>query len=195
MAQRAGSQVSGQQGALLEAQDYEKELFDEDIQSKLAMGEGLLDESSRERMKQKLAPYQHHIEKASSKYGVPVSVVAGIIWQESRANPNAKSHVGAQGLMQLMPGTAKHLGVNDPWDPGQNIDGGTKYIRQMFDKFGRWDHAIAAYNAGPGNVQKYGGIPPFKETQDYVPKVLGGAQSFALAGGFSNINNQSQVAV
>ncbi|MCP5468650.1 MAG: lytic transglycosylase domain-containing protein [Deltaproteobacteria bacterium] len=140
--------------------------------------------SGSNRMLNKLSQYEGHIKAAAARYNLPEELIAGIIWQESRGNMRARSHCGAMGLMQLMPGTAQQLGVASPYDPAQNIDGGAKYIRQMINKFGRVDHAVAAYNAGPGNVQKHGGVPPFKETQNYVPKVLGYAQSFRVAGGF-----------
>jgi hypothetical protein len=113
-------------------------------------------------------------EAASAKYGVSVSLLKAVAKAESNFRPNATSSCGAMGIMQLMPGTAKGLGVTDAYDPEQNIMGGAKYLRSLLDRFdGDVKLAVAGYNAGPGNVAKYDGVPPFKETQHYVTKVLG----------------------
>lgn len=111
-------------------------------------------------------------EQAAQAYNVPKNLIKAIAKAESDFRPDATSKAGAQGIMQLMPATARELGVTDSYDPYQNIMGGTKYISQMLQKYdGDISLALAAYNAGSNNVAKYGGIPPFKETQNYVVKV------------------------
>lgn len=109
---------------------------------------------------------------AATKHGVPEDLFLRLVQQESGWNANARSHKGAMGLAQLMPGTAARLGVNAS-DPRQNLDGGARYLRMMYDRFGSWRLALAAYNAGPEAVEKHGGIPPYRETTNYVRKILG----------------------
>lgn len=121
----------------------------------------------------KASDFDSIIKEASQKYDVDENFIKSIIQQESGFNPNAKSWVGAMGLMQLMPGTAKDLGVKNAYDPRENIMGGVKYIKQQLDRFsGDKRKALAAYNAGPGAVMKYGGIPPYSETQNYVKNIM-----------------------
>ena len=117
-------------------------------------------------------PWLAPARAAARRHGVPEDLFARLVQQESAWNPAARSHKGAMGLAQLMPATAKRLGVN-PADPHQNLDGGARYLRMQYDTFGSWRLALAAYNAGPGAVVKHGGIPPYRETQGYVRAILG----------------------
>lgn len=113
------------------------------------------------------------VSKISQKYGVDEKLVQAVIRQESGFNPKARSHCGAMGLMQLMPATAKGLGVKDAYNPVQNLEGGVKHLKGLLARYnGNVVLALAAYNAGGGNVDKYGGVPPFKETQNYVKSIL-----------------------
>lgn len=117
--------------------------------------------------------FEHLIASASAKYGVSASLIRAVIQAESGYNPQAVSRAGAGGLMQLMPGTAKHLKVADRFDPHQNVDGGVRYLKFLLDTFkGDVSLALAAYNAGLSKVAKYGGIPPYEETRTYVSRVL-----------------------
>lgn len=116
-------------------------------------------------------PHMEMAQRAAAKYAIPQDLFLRLIEQESGWNPRAISHKGAIGLTQLMPDTARGLGV-DPYDPEQNIYGGARYLAQQYQTFRNWRLALAAYNAGPGAVQKYGGVPPFTETRDYVRAIL-----------------------
>jgi len=124
------------------------------------------------KMASRMSTYQPFIDKYAKEYNIDPDLVIAVIRTESCFDRKAVSRVGARGLMQLMPATAKYLGVKDSFDAEQNIEGGVKYLREMLDTFNQDQKlALAAYNAGPGAVNKYNGIPPFKETQNYVKKI------------------------
>jgi soluble lytic murein transglycosylase-like protein len=127
--------------------------------------------------------YDAQIQAAAAKYGVDAGLLKGLIRAESNFNPNAKSPAGAMGLTQLMPATAQSLGVTNPLDPAQAIDGGAKYLAAQLKTFGGdVTKTLAAYNAGPGAVQKYGGVPPYAETQAYVKRVMEYARGYGYGG-------------
>ena len=118
-------------------------------------------------------PFLNVARSAPQRYQIPEDLFLRLVQQESGWNHTAVSVKGALGLAQLMPGTARILGVN-PHDPQQNLDGGARYLKAQYDKFGDWRLALAAYNAGPGAVERFNGIPPYKETQNYVRVIFGG---------------------
>lgn len=127
------------------------------------------------------ASFAQALTSASQRAGLPSALVKAVVQEESGGDPSAVSPAGAQGLMQLMPETAKGLGVSNPFDPQQNLAGGTHYLRSMLDRFHDLPDALAAYNAGPEAVDKYGGVPPYPETRAYVQHVMA-AYSSALRG-------------
>jgi soluble lytic murein transglycosylase-like protein len=123
--------------------------------------------------------YEGLIDQSAARYGLDPAVLHGLIEQESGFDPSATSSAGATGLTQLMPGTASSLGVSDPLDPAESIEGGARYLSEMMARFdGNTAEALAAYNAGPGAVEQYGGVPPYAETESYVSKVLGNAEAY-----------------
>lgn len=117
------------------------------------------------------AAYKQLIAGAAERHGLDPALLRAVVAAESGGNPTATSPVGAMGLMQLMPGTAKDLGVSNAYDPAQNVEGGAKYLSRLTGKYGL-EHGVAAYNAGPGAVEKYGGVPPYRETRGYVERVM-----------------------
>lgn len=118
-------------------------------------------------------PYLDLARSAAMRHGIPADLFLRLVQQESGWNARAKSHAGAQGLAQLMPGTAQLLGVRNVWDPTENLDGGARYLRMMYEEFGTWRLALAAYNAGPEAVKRHGGVPPYNETRNYVRVIWG----------------------
>ena len=127
-------------------------------------------------------PYAQLIADTARRHAVSVPLLTALVWQESGFRPRARSRVGARGLTQLMPGTARMLGVRDSYDPVQNLDGGARYLRTQLTRFGSVRLALAAYNAGPGAVRRYRGIPPYRETRNYVTSVLRLQTRLKLAG-------------
>lgn len=131
-------------------------------------------------------------QKASEKYNIPANLLKAVAKAESNFNPSVVSHSGAVGVMQLMPKTAEYLGVKDSFDAEQNIMGGAKYLSGLIEKYdGNTTLALAAYNAGSGNVAKYGGVPPFQETKNYIKKVMAYAKENIDTSAFSATKSTS----
>lgn len=148
--------------------------------------------------------YDSYIISSAARHGVDPALLKAMMHTESAFNPNARSPVGAQGLMQLMPATARRFSVSNPWNPAENIEGSAKYLAWLLRKFNnKVEFAVAGYNAGEGNVMKYGGIPPFKETRNYVQRVMNryhtlyknDAGLFANNGKYSNSGSYSATPV
>lgn len=144
---------------------------DDKISSKREFSTKINPQKKKSLLSRRLDNYDKIITKAANKYNVDKGIIKSIIAAESYANPKAVSRTGAKGLMQLMDKTADSLGVKNSFDPEQNIMGGTKFIKHLLNKYDSVDLALAAYNAGPGNVDKYNGVPPFKETQNYIKRI------------------------
>ncbi len=129
--------------------------------------------------KPNIREFDHHVQRAARRYGLRPEIISAVIQAESGGNPSALSPRNAKGLMQLTDSTAEMLGVKNIWSPGENIDGGARYLRKLLDRFdGRLELALAAYNAGPTAVSRYGGIPPYPETRAYVQRVMNQVRQF-----------------
>src|SRR5215510_7773979 len=137
-------------------------------------------ETSHDKTQARVGRFRSLIEQAAQRHRLDAALLAAVVHVESGGNPQAVSPAGAQGLTQLIPATAQRFGVHDPFDPAQSLDGAAKYLRGLLGQFsGDVSKALAAYNAGEGNVKKYGGIPPFAETQAYVPAVLAAYDTYS----------------
>jgi soluble lytic murein transglycosylase-like protein len=158
-----------------------------------ATGASASNETSRDKTHARVEKFRSLIEQAAQRHHLDTALLAAVVHVESGGNPQAVSPAGAQGLTQLIPATAQRFGVHDPFDPAQSLDGAAKYLRGLLGQFGGdVSKALAAYNAGEGNVKKYGGIPPFAETQAYVPAVLAAYDTYrqpqpASAGGSGSL--------
>lgn len=127
---------------------------------------------ARQRRPSRIRSYDELIAEAAQRHRIPPALVKAVVAAESDFNPGAISRKGAQGLMQLMPDTARSLGVSNPMRAEENLWGGVRYLRHLLDRYGDWTRALAAYNAGPSAVDHYGGVPPYQETRQYVDRVL-----------------------
>lgn len=179
-AESIGSEIAGAGALGITEMIYRQLMFERGQEPYAENSEGLNPLPAPERARtpkpplpEKLVRYHGIVNEAASKYGLDTELLYAVIQQESAGDPTAVSHAGAKGLMQLIDSTASDMGVEDSFDPRENIMGGAKYLREQLDRFGNVEEALAAYNAGPGAVTRYGGIPPYEETQNYVQKVSG----------------------
>ncbi|MBF0104772.1 MAG: lytic transglycosylase domain-containing protein [Deltaproteobacteria bacterium] len=169
--------------------DIDSEYYDKGIKKK-TLAESFSSRNGAD-LEKRITKYKHLVEAKAKKYGLDPNLLAGLIRQESNFNPYAVSHCGAMGLGQIMPETARYLGVKDPFNAAQNLDASAKYLKEQLDNFGGdVNKALAAYNAGPGAVKKYGGIPPFTETQNYVRAIRSHRSQIAALSIFSSDNNK-----
>jgi hypothetical protein len=170
----------GDGGNALDEVKMEAWMYDERLLGSGDRPTGMVSDGGIGPLSKRIEQWKELIAETSEKYGVDPSLVTAVVAQESGGNRFAVSRAGAKGLMQLMDGTAKRLGVTSLFDPRQNIDGGVRYLRQMLERFeGNEQLALAAYNAGPGAVDKYKGVPPYRETRQYVRSVLSMRSRFA----------------
>ena len=146
-------------------------LLDPDVDGPAEIGSNLLP-TGEAGSGQSASAFDALVQQAAARHDIDPDLIHAVIRAESDYDPNCVSHAGAMGLMQIMPDTARAFGVADPFDPAANIEAGTRELAGYLQRFPSVELALAAYNAGPGNVRKYGGIPPFRETQAYVPRVL-----------------------
>ncbi|MBR5305047.1 MAG: lytic transglycosylase domain-containing protein [Candidatus Gastranaerophilales bacterium] len=174
---------------ILDAKDESIETIEKKVESKPVVEEIKSEVKEAVELKSKIdlkaqkVDIDELIETFSQKYDIDGDFIKAIIKQESGFNAKATSKKGAMGLMQLMPKTAESLGVVDAYNPSQNIEGGVKYLKGLLDKYdNNKELALAAYNAGPGAVKKYGGIPPYKETQNYINNIMGAYNKVKEAG-------------
>jgi soluble lytic murein transglycosylase-like protein len=162
--------------ARLQRQLYNSVL--KDLESILQKGLGIFSGQGSS-LKARSSEFDQLLTDAAQRYNLDPSLLKAVAQTESNFSSTAVSHAGAKGVMQLMDGTARQLGVTNSFDPVQNINGGARFLRQMLDRYdGNEVLALAAYNAGPGAVDKWGGLPPYKETQAYIPRVLGLKQQY-----------------
>lgn len=172
---RARSDIFSKQTRVLDQRSSVQYSYSTRLQPKSEIGGGETPFIPALAMPRYRGKYLPVAQQVARRHGVPESLFLRLVQQESGWNPQAVSHKGAIGLAQLMPETARRLGVN-PNDPHQNLEGGARYLRQQYEVFRDWKLALAAYNAGPNAVRQYNGVPPYRETQNYVRRILGSAR-------------------